>query len=119
MGFGLGALPAAARAERVRQALVGFGLEELAPGAAVFACVRAEDVSLGPRGEPAGSARNHPRGRILQVLREGPLARIELDCGFPLVARITRASADELGLAEGQEVEASVKATNVRLLPRG
>lgn len=91
---------------------------ELPPGSHVLLCVRAEDVGLGPRGEAGGSARNHPQGKVVQVLREGPLARIELDCGFPLVARITRAAADELGLAEGMELEATVKATNVRLLPR-
>jgi molybdate transport system ATP-binding protein len=45
--------------------------------------------------------------------------RIELDCGFPLVAMLTRQSVDELGLAVGGQICALVKAPNVHLIPRG
>ncbi len=94
------------------------GVGELPLGTRVLVSVRAEDIGLG-RG-PAGpeSPRNHLRGRVVLLVREGPLTRVELDCGGPLVARITRVAADELGLAEGTEVVATVKATSVRLLPR-
>jgi molybdate transport system ATP-binding protein len=44
--------------------------------------------------------------------------RIALDCGIPLVALVTRASAGRLGLAPGKHVAALVKAQAVRLVAR-
>jgi len=41
-----------------------------------------------------------------------------VDCGFPLMALVTRASAREMGLAEGMEVSALFKASAVHLIPR-
>jgi molybdopterin-binding protein len=49
------------------------------------------------------------------VIPEGALARVELDCGFPLVALVTAQSAAELALREGEQVSAVVKATSVHL----
>ncbi len=88
------------------------------PGEA-FACIRAEEVVL--EGAPAGatSARNHLRGKVIRLVNEGPLVRVTLDCGFPLVALVTRSGARDLGLAPGREVSALVKAPAVRLVPRG
>jgi molybdopterin-binding protein len=42
---------------------------------------------------------------------------VTIDCSFPLVALITRASADEMALAEGQQVTAVFKASAVHLIP--
>jgi molybdopterin-binding protein len=50
------------------------------------------------------------------VALEGPLARIEIDCGFPLLAVITAQSAAELALQAGDAVCAVVKATSVHVL---
>jgi len=84
---------------------------ETGPG---FACIRAEDVAL--TREPApGSARNRLPGTVRAVILEGALARIELDCGFPLVALITAQSATELRLSAGDRVSAVIKATSVHL----
>ena len=47
---------------------------------------------------------------------EGPLARVELDCGFPLVAMVTAQSAGEFSLGTGDEIYAVVKATSVHLI---
>jgi molybdate transport system ATP-binding protein len=87
----------------------------------VFACIRAEDVAL--TRDPAqssglthtSSARNRVAGRVRSVMLEGPLARVELDCGFPLVAVVTAQSAGELQLKPGDAVCAIVKATAVHL----
>ena len=82
---------------------------------AVFACVHAEDVVLARPGSAASSARNRLDGVVSSVTLEGPLARVELDCGFPLVALITAQSAGELDLKSGDAVCAIVKTTSVHL----
>jgi len=81
---------------------------------ALLACIRAEDVSL-TRDRHTSSARNRIVGVIRAVTAEGALARVELDCGFPLVAMITAQSADELRLTEGEPVSAIIKTTSVHL----
>lgn len=91
---------------------------ELPVGQAVLFCLRPEDVTLWPKdGAPASSARNRLAARIVSLTPHGVLVRVALDCGFPLLALITRASARELGLAPGMEVAASFKATAVHLIP--
>jgi molybdate transport system ATP-binding protein len=89
-------------------------------GAQVFACIRAESVTLERTapGNPS-SARNHLAARIVAVTPEGPLARVTLDCGFPLTAVVTRQSVDEMGLREGEALSAVVRATSIRIVPRG
>jgi molybdate transport system ATP-binding protein len=81
----------------------------------VFACIRAEDVTLTREPPQASSARNRIPGQVQSVILEGPLARVELDCGFPLVAVITAQSAGELQLRAGDALSAIVKATSVHL----
>jgi molybdopterin-binding protein len=81
----------------------------------VFACIRAEDVALTRELDQTSSARNRLAGRVRLVTLEGPLARVELDCGFPLVAVVTAQSAGELQLNPGDQVCAVVKATSVHL----
>jgi molybdopterin-binding protein len=46
------------------------------------------------------------------------LVRVVLDCGFLLVALITRASVLDLDLSEGKLVTATFKASAVHLIPR-
>jgi molybdate transport system ATP-binding protein len=81
----------------------------------VFACIHAEDVAITREAAQVSSARNRLAGRVRSVIPEGALARIELDCGFPLVAVVTAQSAGELALSEGEAVSAVVKATAVHL----
>jgi molybdate transport system ATP-binding protein len=92
----------------------------------VYACIRAESVTIerhppGERNPPgnATSARNRLPARILSVIPEGPLARVTLDCGFRLTAIVTRQSEREMHLREGEQVTAVVKATSIRIVPRG
>ncbi|MDB4979457.1 MAG: Molybdate transporter, ATP-binding protein, partial [Myxococcales bacterium] len=64
-----------------------------------------------------GSARNLlPAQVVALVPREGRV-EIHLDAGFPLVAAVTRAAIDELGLAPGVGVRAVLKATALHLVP--
>ncbi len=81
----------------------------------VVACIRAEDVALTRDSPQDSSIRNRLPGRVLSVIPEGPLARVELDCGVPLVAVITAQSAAELQLKPGDDMCAVVKTTAVHL----
>jgi molybdate transport system ATP-binding protein len=83
---------------------------------AVLACIRAEDVAVTRDLHQASSARNRILGRVRAVVVEGALARIEMDCGFPLVAVVTAQSAGELALKADDEICAVVKATSVHLV---
>jgi molybdate transport system ATP-binding protein len=93
----------------------------LPPGTTnVLVSIRAEDVILLQDGGAwQTSARNRLSGTVRTLTSEGATMRIELDCGFPLVAMLTRQSVDELGLAVGGQICALVKAPNVHLIPRG
>jgi molybdate transport system ATP-binding protein len=84
----------------------------------VFACIRAEEVTLERAAAVTASARNHLPGRVLALDSEGPLERVTLDCGFPLTALITRQASEELALAPGVPVVAAIKATAVHLVAR-
>ena len=62
------------------------------------------------------STRNRLPGTITEVVKGEAAAKVSLDVGGnKMVALITRESADELGLEEGQRVVALVKATDVMI----
>jgi tungstate transport system ATP-binding protein len=107
---------------QVRVSAGGLNLEavgEIAVGREVLFCLRPEDVTLWPEnGSPVSSARNRMKGRIQRIVPQGALVRVVVDCGPQVVALITRASYQEMGLAEGQFVTAAFKATAVHLIPR-
>lgn len=105
----------------VRLTAGGHEIEALATGSFTDAliCLRPEDVSIAPAGEQMpGSARNHLPGRVTQIVRSGSDARVRIDCGFPLIARVTCRSLDDLGMEVGSSVVASFKATAVHLLAK-
>jgi molybdate transport system ATP-binding protein len=83
-----------------------------------YACVRAEEIVLEEAPGAPSSAQNTLSGVVARRTEEGPLVRIGLDCGVPLVALVTRASAERLALEPGRRVAALVKAPAVRLVPR-
>lgn len=65
------------------------------------------------------SARNRMAGVVRSVERDGVMALVELQAGpFLITAAVTRDSVDELGLEEGVEATATVKATSV-MIERG
>lgn len=87
-------------------------------GGVLAVCIRAEDVALTRDSAPASSMRNRLVAHVTSVTLEGPLARVELDCGFPLVALITAQSARELELKPGDAVCGIVKTTSVHVAAR-
>lgn len=90
------------------------------PPRRVLLCLRPEDVVLTPgEVDVPSSARNRLRGTVRRATPTGTLVRIEVDCGFPIVAIITRQSLEELELRVGSKLMASFKATAVHLIPRG
>jgi len=92
---------------------------DIAAGRAVYVCLRPEDITLWAQPtEQTSSARNRVTGRLVKLTPQGPLVRVVLDCGFPLVALITRSSTSEMGLQIGQEVAATFKASAVHLIAR-
>lgn len=84
----------------------------------VYICIRADDVILLKGADRQSSSRNHLKGTIRSVSREGTLMRVELDCGFPLTALLTRQACEELSLTTGDSVVALVKAPKVHLMSR-
>ncbi|MEO8426440.1 MAG: molybdenum ABC transporter ATP-binding protein [Verrucomicrobiota bacterium] len=84
----------------------------------VHVCIRAEDVVLLKGADMPSSPRNHLPAIVQSVSREGPLVRVDLDCGFPLAALLTRQACEELALKPGDAVTALVKAPNVHLISR-
>ncbi len=86
-------------------------------GEAVILCIRPENVTLSTRPSQEGtSARNVFSGRISKITPLGLYQKVQLYCGFPLVAYVTRHSLEELSLTEGKQVRASFKATAVTVI---
>jgi molybdopterin-binding protein len=60
------------------------------------------------------SARNQLRGKVTAIHKGEAIANLELDVsGQRLVASITVEAVEDLGLAEGSEVTAVIKASDV------
>lgn len=87
-------------------------------GPEVFVCIRAEDITLEPVEAGETSARNHLSGIVRSIVSLGALAKVTVDCGFPLAALVTRSALSELHLAIDTPVKAAFKAGSVHLVPR-
>lgn len=94
---------------------------DLPVGTDVTCCIRPEHITLTKTSDPAArsSARNILPGRIVAIQAMGLFYKIMLDCGFCLVAYITRPSLEELCLKTQDEVIASFKATAVHIIRPG
>jgi tungstate transport system ATP-binding protein len=88
-----------------------------ATGEPVSICIRPEDIILATS-RPASSARNTLMAEITKVISAGALSRVELDCGFPVIALVTKRSAEELNLETKRKVYVSFKATAVHTIKR-
>jgi tungstate transport system ATP-binding protein len=86
-------------------------------GKEVYACVRPEDITLA-LSSTQSSARNSFQAKVTRVTSLGPLSRVEINCGFRLVALVTKISAEELNLQVGREVYATFKATGVHIMEK-
>ena len=92
-------------------------------GKEVCACVRPEDITLliadsYHQTAARSSARNSFQAKVTRVTTLGPLSHVEMNCGFRLVALVTKISAEELDLQVGREVYATFKATGVHIMER-
>jgi molybdate transport system ATP-binding protein len=80
-------------------------------------------VSVHPRSvglhveEPRGSARNRFPGTVVDVDALGDRVRVRIEGAVPIVAEVTAAADEDLGLAPGLLVVASVKATDIVVYP--
>ena len=113
---GVNLLRGTARGDRVVLA-DGSGLT--VPGAGhgpVLALVHPRAVAV-HRQAPSGSPRNVVRGRVRSLDDQGGRLRVDIAGAVPLVAEVTPAAAAELRLADGGEVWASVKATEIEVYP--
>jgi molybdate transport system ATP-binding protein len=91
----------------------------LSPGLhEVFVCIRAEDVILSKPASAASSPRNRLPATVRALSPEGPMIRIDLDCGFPLAALLTKQACEELEVRVGDLVVALIKVPHVHLIPR-
>lgn len=90
-----------------------------AAGSQVYLCLRPEDLILSTHSPQAqDSARNHFSAVIEQISPQGPFTRIGLKNQVRLVSLVTRSSCQEMGLAPGQPVYASVKATAIHVIEK-
>lgn len=80
----------------------------------VLVCVRAERV--GVMATP-GEDENVLQARIVTVVDEGAMVRIDLDTGVPLTALITRGTADALAPSPGMRVFATMAAGGIHVIP--
>jgi molybdate transport system ATP-binding protein len=97
--------------------LTALAVDLPADACGVYVCLRAEDVVLLRTDPGQTSARNRLAATVLSLAREGPLVRVNLDCGFPLTALLTRPACEELALQAGDPLIALIKTPQVHLIP--
>ncbi|MEO7369353.1 MAG: ABC transporter ATP-binding protein, partial [Ilumatobacteraceae bacterium] len=86
------------------------------PGAS-FAVIRPHSIAVAREPSDRSSARNTWNGTIAVIDRLGDRVRIGIDGQLPLTAEITVAALEALQLRPGDDVQASVKATDVEVYP--
>jgi molybdopterin-binding protein len=84
----------------------------------VLVVLRPEDITITRPDDasPPTSARNRLEGSITRIVPGENQARISIDCGFPLLALITKQSLEDLELRVGDRVQATFKAHAVHLI---
>ena len=106
-----------ARGDRVR---LDDGGELIVPDAAatgdVFAAVHPRAIAL-LQAKPEGTPRNVWQGAIDEIDVEGPITRIRVRTVPPVVAEVTTAAVEALGLVPGGNVWVTIKATEIVLYP--
>jgi molybdate transport system ATP-binding protein len=95
------------------------GGELIVPGAVagdVFAAIHPRAIAL-LQAKPEGTPRNVWRGTIDEIDLAGPIARILVRTVPPVVAEVTTAAVNALGLIPGAQVWVTIKATEIVLYP--
>ncbi|MEW6102789.1 MAG: ABC transporter ATP-binding protein [bacterium] len=86
-------------------------------GSNVFVCIRPENIVIS-RQLTLTSERNHFKAVITSIEAIRLEYKVNLECGFNLVAFVTRRSIENLNLKPGEDVFVSFKATAVHLIKR-
>ena len=86
------------------------------PEGDVFAVVHPRAIAL-HRSRPEGSPRNVWPGRVGRIESDRGRVRVRIEGALTLVAEVTPAAASELGLALGEDVIATVKASEIVVFP--
>ncbi|HWO87626.1 MAG TPA: TOBE domain-containing protein, partial [Gemmatimonadales bacterium] len=107
-------LPGGSGVQRVAVGPVAFDVMSDRSGPAVL-LVPPEEIVLS-EAPLHSSARNTVPGRIVRVSEQGDAVRVTIDAGVELVALVTRASYEALGLGLGRQVVASFKSVAVRVV---
>ena len=81
----------------------------------IHAVIRPEDIVLSLTQHP-DSARNHMEGVVARLERLGPVTLVHLDVGRPLIASVTTASSEDMGLHPGVRLIVACKATAILLV---
>lgn len=85
----------------------------------VLVCIRAEDVVVAKHEMNQISSRNQLTGTIHSLTPEGALVRVEVDCGFPLKALLTKNAQNDLSLEKNTQVTVLIKVPQIHLIPHG
>jgi tungstate transport system ATP-binding protein len=90
---------------------------DLSPGEKVFCGIRPENVAIdiGDNKRPMNDE-NVFLGKITGIISNGPFLKVTMDCGFPLVAYLTRRASPGFKLTLGGQIAASFKAADVHLI---
>ncbi len=93
-----------------------IGCADFSPGESVVAVVKPQAVVIA-LDVPRSSLRNHFTGRIESIESHGGTATVRIGPHPALTAEVTMTAVEELGLREGKEVWASVKAIEIEVYP--
>jgi tungstate transport system ATP-binding protein len=86
-------------------------------GESVILCIRPENVTVSTgSSKEITSARNVFSGVVKKMIPSGAFYKIELDCGFHLVAYVTNHAREDLSIHEGMDLTASFKATAIHVI---
>ena len=89
-------------------------------GVPVYLAVRPEEIELrSAKSSAGGEGHNVLQGRVASTLPAESHYRIEVDCGVPVVALVSRGRFRETPLRIGDVVEASFPPHSAHLIPRG
>ena len=90
---------------------------DVTPGEHVALCIRPENVTLShiASGSPSSVPNTFP-GTVEKITPIGHYRKVQLNCGFTLVAYVTNPSFSDLSLKEGTEVLSSFKASAVHVI---
>jgi tungstate transport system ATP-binding protein len=86
------------------------------PNQDVVCCIRPERVTLSIDAVSGNGSENHFSARIEKIQALGFFYRVQLDCGFPLVAYVTKQTHEEMRLQNHESVEASFRASAVHVI---